>query len=688
MPPKKAVAVPKEPAECILRYGKSNNVIQWAEEMQTATTALYGLTGMFFTTNERYRPPRVTEKAILRAFYESDSEEEDEESVDEDESAGQAAARAAAAAARKREKKAAREAQIKKDEKILTKLREGTHEARRKKVEAIEDSEKKIFPMMWEKMSPASRSRVMEEPGYEDARLTLDCVSLWGFIRETHLTHIFGSGDPMKEVNSLEQEIRFSAMRQGDREFISTFKTRFDNQVRANEGAGVPKPSDRKLALEFIMKLDPRRYKRMLSQMRNDSLRNDPDAYPSTLASAFRIASGWTNEDPTSGAYGVENNSAYLADACFVSKAKDPEKGAGKLPATSAGAKGKRKAEVICFVCGLVGHFARDCTQRKGVDKALMTAKAEESEEEASLPDEWDVTLIAKEERILFTKYELLLDNQSSVDIVGNEELITNKRKAEKPITMSGIQLGAKPVIVDTIGDFDEFGPVYFSKNSSANILSFASQVNAGAEINYDRLTDIFTLRRANSSNTYVFGRKDVAGSEGRFYVCDLRTTMMGRNEHALVQTVTENIAKFTKREVIQAREAREMLARMSFPSVSDAIDMANSCKNLGVCGRDFQIADAIWGKDASSMKGKTKRRASAVADISVKPAIVQQQQVLSIDVMFIEKIPFLIGVATPLDLTIVTSLISLDLNRPSRAAEAVRRGILYFYGVLSSQNF
>jgi hypothetical protein len=110
MPPKKAVAVPKEPAECILRYGKSNNVIQWAEEMQTATTALYGVTGMFFTTNERYRPPRVTEKAILRAFYESDSEDEDEESVDEDETAGQAAARAAAAAARKREKKAAREA--------------------------------------------------------------------------------------------------------------------------------------------------------------------------------------------------------------------------------------------------------------------------------------------------------------------------------------------------------------------------------------------------------------------------------------------------------------------------------------------------------------------------------------------------------------------------------------------------
>jgi hypothetical protein len=72
MPPKRSPDIPKEPAECILRYGKSNNVIQWAEEMQTAVTALYGLTGMFFTTNKSYRPPRVSEEAILNAYYDSD----------------------------------------------------------------------------------------------------------------------------------------------------------------------------------------------------------------------------------------------------------------------------------------------------------------------------------------------------------------------------------------------------------------------------------------------------------------------------------------------------------------------------------------------------------------------------------------------------------------------------------------
>jgi hypothetical protein len=78
-------------------------------------------------------------------------------------------------------------------------------------------------------------------------------------IRRIHLSHIYGVEDPMKEMNVLEQESRFAALHQGEREYISTSKQRFDNQVKANEGAGVPEIPESNMALEFITKLDPKR---------------------------------------------------------------------------------------------------------------------------------------------------------------------------------------------------------------------------------------------------------------------------------------------------------------------------------------------------------------------------------------------------------------------------------------------
>jgi hypothetical protein len=158
--------------------------------------------------------------------------------------------------------------------------------------------------------------------------------------------------------------------------------------------------------------------------------------------------------------------------------------------------------------------------------------------------------------------------------------------------------------------------------------------------------------------------------------------------EDALVQTVEENMKSFTKRDVLQARKAKEMLARMGFRSVAQAISTAGSGSNCKVTARDFETADAIRGKDIASIKGKTKKQATPAADVNISPAAVQQDQVLSVDVMFIQKTAVLVGVSTPLDLTLATSLYSFHTLRLSRAAEAVKKVLLYFVGVLTSQNF
>ena len=98
----------------------------------------------------------------------------------------------------------------------------------------------------------------------------------------------------------------------------------------------------------------------------------------------------------------------------------------------------------------------------------------------------------------------------------------------------------------------------------------------------------------------------------------------------------------------------------MGFPSIQQAIDIVTRGRNFDVTARDFAVADAIYGKDIASLKGKTTKRATKVADISIGAAV-EQQQILSVDIMYVEGVASLIGLATPLDLTMAVSLLSFD---------------------------
>lgn len=154
-------------------------------------------------------------------------------------------------------------------------------------------------------MSEASQSKVRQENDFGAERDTLNCVQLWLLIKRAQLTHIYGAGDPMAEVNAVHQETKYSSMRQGDREHISAFKRRFDYQIQATAGFGVAAIIESKRALDFMLKLHPRRFGGMLADMRNRAFNEIANAYQANLTSAFRNASGWcvdgdhTHDDST-----------------------------------------------------------------------------------------------------------------------------------------------------------------------------------------------------------------------------------------------------------------------------------------------------------------------------------------------------------------------------------------------------
>ena len=78
----------------------------------------------------------------------------------------------------------------------------------------------------------------------------------------------------MTSINLHDQQLRYNALHQGDRETIAEFKTRFDNQLKANSGVGVTDSGEPLRALDFISKLDTKRYSGMLTVIRNNACQN------------------------------------------------------------------------------------------------------------------------------------------------------------------------------------------------------------------------------------------------------------------------------------------------------------------------------------------------------------------------------------------------------------------------------
>ena len=171
----------------------------------------------------------------------------------------------------------------------------------------------------------------------------------------------------------------------------------------------------------------------------------------------------------------------------------------------TGGTKKKPLTEVESYLCEQNGHYARDCPQRKSSsEKVHVSISADKGDSDES---EWGVALVASEEKCCFTRYDVLLDNEASLNIFSNPSQLTDIRKATRSVKVSGIHLGSG-VNFDREVEFGELGTVFYSGSAAANILSFASQVDAGAMIRYDYEMDVFTLPSKGSDRTYRFGRK------------------------------------------------------------------------------------------------------------------------------------------------------------------------------------
>ena len=247
--------------------------------------------------------------------------------------------------------------------------------------------------------------------------------------------------------------------------------------------------------------------------------------------------------------------------------------------------------------------------------------------------------------------YILLLDNQASMSVVKNPELLSNIRTVDQPVRIDGI---GGYMVIDQAGDLTDFGPVYHDPNALANVLCFADVEDRG-RITYSQRQSSFYV--TIHGHHYQFKRVN-SGTARKLYACDMRLHAREQLGIVNVTTVSANEALFTRRELGDARRARDLSRRLGYPSLNHLVKMVKSMENSPVRVSDVYRAAKIWGPEIAYLKGTTRNVKTEHIPVEHIPRPVGREvQTMHIDLLYVEGEGFLHSKTTPLGLRMTNHL-------------------------------
>jgi hypothetical protein len=149
------------------------------------------------------------------------------------------------------------------------------------------------------------------------------------------------------------------------------------------------------------------------------------------------------------------------------------------------------------------------------------------------------------------------------------------------------------------------------------------------------------------------------------------------------VETVELNMQLFSKWQVARTDKARSLYASLGFPSQKDFmwILRSNQIKDCSVTVEDAKGAYKIWGPSVATLKGKTVRKKTEpiktdIVSIPKEICELHKEVTLTIDIFFMNKIPFFVTLSRVLYFTTVTHLPDRSLGQIFKSL----KGIFYYY--------
>jgi hypothetical protein len=167
--------------------------------------------------------------------------------------------------------------------------------------------------------------------------------------------------------------------------------------------------------------------------------------------------------------------------------------------------------------------------------------------------------LYIQEEKDEDLKNVLLIDNQSTTDLFCNRKLLSNIRKVSGQCT---VVTNGGNLYMQLQGTLRNYGDMWYHPDTITNILSL-NNVKKIYKVTYDSTdADCCLVYKPEKIVKFTPTRKGL-------YVHHIYNV-----KYLLVNTVEENVKKFTKRQIERADVARRLYGIVGYPSLTDFKNM------------------------------------------------------------------------------------------------------------------